>query len=171
MSAAAPTLAQVQQMAHELSLARRTPVGTPVPWSARPVTRFGKVQAPAYGAANQVTLLTYQVPVNWTALIYGIVLQFVGAPPAPLPGDLIFTVDIDRPLLNTTLGYTEKDYGAVPFPLGSLTTGPYWPVEWKHATGETIRVKGQTVLNVSFGPGTFFEAALLGWEWPAEGWE
>lgn len=165
-------LSTIQKLASEIGQGRRTPSGTVVPSSARPVTLFGQVQAPAYGAANQIVLLDYTVPVNWNALLYGVVLQFTsGAGPSPLPGDLNFSIDVDRPLGVTIRGYTEKNYGSVPFPLGSLTNGPYWPIEWIHTTSERIRIKGYTVANVSTGVGSFFTTALLGWEWSAEGWE
>ena len=165
-------LSTVQEMANTLSEGRKTPTGAPIPWSARPITRFGSAVAPAYGSANQVLLVTYQVPVNWSALIYGVVFAFSSnAMPAPVPGNLTFTVDIDRPLGNTTSGYTEKDYNAVPFPLGALVNGPYWQVEWKHTSAETIRVKGYTVADVPTGAGSYLMAAMIGWEWPTEGWE
>lgn len=172
MGALVTSLADTQNLAMSLSQSRKTPTGAPIPWTARPVTRFGQVVAPDYGSANQVVLVTYQVPVNWSALLYGVVLGFSsGSAPAPLPGDLVFTVDIDRPLGSTFGGYTEKDFNAVPYPLGSLVGGPYWPIEWQHASGETIRIKGYTVANVPTGAGSFLTAALLGWEWNTEGWE
>lgn len=161
-----------QRLAAEIGAGRRTPSGTIVPTGARPVTRFASAAAPAYGAGLQIDLLDYTVPQNWQALIYGVVMQFTSsAGPFPLPGDLNFSVDIDRPLGVTNRGYTEKDYGSISFPLGNLTTGPYWPVEWIHVSGEALRIKAYTVANVSTGAGSFFAAAILGWEWSAEGWE
>lgn len=168
------SLADTQTQANSFSQSRKTPTGAPIPWNARPVTKFPltPVVAPAYGSANQVVLVTYTVPVNWSALLYGVVFGFSSASaPAPLPGDLVFTVDIDRPLGSTFGGYTEKDYSAVPFALGALTNGPYWPIEWQHTSGEVIRIKGYTVANVPTGAGSFLVAALLGWEWNTEGWE
>ncbi len=164
-------LEERQKLMRDFTNARRTPMGTPIPWQAEPVTRIGSLVAPAFGPLNQGVILTYTTPQNFFSLIHGIVLGFSGPGSAPLPGDLIFTVDIDRPLGVTISGYPEKDYGSVQRPLGNFTQGWIWPVEWRHRNGETLRIKGQTVANVTVGPGNFLEAAILGWQWPNEGWE
>ena len=57
----------------------------------------------------------------------------------------------------------------MPIPLGSFTTGPVWPVEFKHKNGEIIRIKISTVANVGTGAGNFVTGALLGFEWPELG--
>jgi hypothetical protein len=158
-------------MMRDLTESRKTPFGTPIPWIAEPVTKFGSVQAPAYGAGNQVTILTYVTPQNFYSLICGVVLGFAGGIPTPLPGDLIFTVDIDTPLGQIGVGNPEKDFGSVQQTIGSFTPGPPWPVEWRHKNGETLRIKGQTVAHVQTLPGNFLTAAIIGWQWPLQGWE
>lgn len=148
--------------------------GTPIPWLAEPVFVQGFVTAPAYGAGNQLILCTYQVPRGFQALLCGLVLGYAGAAGSALPGQVQFTVDIDNPsapVVSPQQGYTEKDYAAVPFVLGTLVGGPVWPVEFRHDQGETIRVKGQTVSGVATGVGNFLYAALVGFQWPAMGWE
>jgi|SRR5882672_991844 len=161
-----------QQMMNELASARKTPFGTPIPWSAEPVTRFGSLVAPAFGVANQGVILTYATPQNFFSIICGLVLGFAGPGASPLPGDLIYTIDIDVfPIGITGVGYPEKDYSSVQFPLGNFTLGPQWPVEFRHKNGEVLRIKGQTVSNVTIGPGNFMTAAIFGWQWPKEGWE
>jgi hypothetical protein len=164
-------LGVMQEMMNDLAQARRTPYGTPIPWSAEPVTKFGSLVAPAFGSANQGIILTYTTPQNFYSLICGIVLGWAGPGPLPLPGDLIFTVDIDVPLGIVGVGYPEKDYGSIQFPLGSFVPGQPWPVEFRHKNGEVLRIKGQTVVNVTTGPGDFMTAGLFGWQWPKEGWE
>jgi len=138
-----------------------------VPDSALPVATIGSVQAPNYGAANQVQIITYTVRANWACLIRGIVLGWKGSGTAPLPGDVIFSIDIDRPV-GSLAGYPEKDYGLLSLTLGSFDFGITWPVQFRHRDGEQIRVKAYTVANMGVGPGNFLTAALLGWEWPEE---
>lgn len=156
------SLADIQEAANGL---RHTPTGQRIPNNARPVTQFGFIEAPDYGVDNEVELLEYTVPTNWLAEFYGVVFGFIGGAPVPLPGDLSFSVDIDRPV-GSQLGYTEKDYGNIMLPLGALQNGPYWPIRWPHVSDETIRIKGFTVQNVPTGAGNFLVAALLGYEWP-----
>lgn len=157
----------IQRLANDLASTRRTPFGAPIPSSAVAVTQFGFSVAPiAYG--TQVQLIQYQIKVNWSALFAGLVLGWVSqAGPAPLPGDITFTADVDVPLGVLGVGYTEKNFGAVQFPLGSFTQGLLWPIEWKHSTAETVRIKATPNANVPLGAGSFLVAALVGWEWPS----
>jgi hypothetical protein len=170
MAAATLSLQQAQQYTRDWGDTRRTPFGLPIPRLALPVTIFGSATGLVYG--TQALLLTFQTRANWFFVAVGIVLGFQGGGNAPGPGDVLYTVDIDAPLVNPAgTGYIEKDYGAVPFPIGNLTFGLPWPVEWKHNNGETLRVKGTPIANMGIGAGNFLTAALVGWEWPAEGWE
>ena len=134
-----------------------------VPDGAVPVNIFGAVQSPAYGAANQVVILTYTVRANFACLITHIVLGFAGPLPEPLPGDITWDIDVDRPL-GSNSGYFVKDYGVITIPLGSFQQLP-WPVEFRHRNNEVIRIKGTTNQNVGTGAGSFLTAALLGYEW------
>lgn len=143
-----------------------TPPTKKVPIHAVPLNILGFVQSPAYGPANQALILTYTVRANWACLITHIVLGFAGPAPAPLPGDITWAIDIDRPL-GSQAGYFEKDYGAVQIPLGTFSNLP-WPVNFSHRNNEVIRVKGITNQNVGTGAGSFLTAALLGYEWPEE---
>jgi len=152
---------------------KRTVWGTPVPWNARPVFASGFVIAPAFGAANQVIVATYQVPVKMTALLCGLVLGYNGGGGSALPGQVLYTVDVDSPTAVPVpgVGYAEKDYSLVPFQLGSFVPGDPWPVEFVHDEGETVRIKGQTVSGVATGAGNFLFGALIGFQWPSMGWE
>lgn len=153
-----PTLNDVQSIARDYTAGRKTQYGVQVPKIASPVTLFGA--AVSGGAGNQVVLIDYIVKPNYFALFEGIVLGYSGGPLNP--GDAIFTVDINRPLGVTNTGYTERDYGSVPFPIGSLIGGPIWPCHFRHRNKEEIRVK---VKDIS-GNNSQFTAALVGWEWP-----
>lgn len=158
---------QELQTAHET---RKTVWGAPVPWNARPVFAWGNVVAPAYGAGTQLIIATYKVPRGYSALICGLVLGYVGTSGAALPGQILYTVDVDSPLPAVTL-QAEKDFNNVPFQLGDFVGGPVWPVEFKHDQGETVRIKGQTVAGVSVGAGNFLYGALVGFEWASQGFE
>ena len=160
----AVTLASQEQMQIALAEARKTPFGLRIPKSAVPVTSIGYAEAAAYG--TQALLTTYQAKSGYVLLITGIVLQFQGNGQAPNPGDVNFTVDIDRALGDTTGGYTEKDYGAIPILLGSFTQGWVWPCEFRHVNNEIIRIKGTPVANMGVGAGNSLIGCLLGFEWP-----
>lgn len=167
-------LTELLQTLQKTAQSRKTVWGTPIPWQAEPVFASGYVVAPAYGAANQLILCTYQTPRGYTLLISGIVLGYAGGAGAALPGQVQFSVDVDNfnaAVVSPQLGYTEKDYAAVPFTLGTLVGGPVWPVEFRHDQGETVRIKGQTVSGVATGAGNFLYAALVGFQWPSMGWE
>jgi hypothetical protein len=166
----APGIQTTQQMMQSFISGRRTPSGISIPKSAVPVFSLGFQVAPAYGGGNQVVLTTYQVKANWYAIICGVVLQFAGTTP-PNPGDVSFSVDIDRPLGNFTAGYVEKDYGDIEMLLGSFIQDGPWPTEFRHEDGEVIRIKAVTIANMSTGAGNFLIGALWGYEWPREGWE
>jgi len=169
-ASAAGALVQVQELMRDWADARRLPFGIPVPKTAVPVTAMGFAAIPA-AFGTQVLVVTYQARPAWYALLTGIVLQFAGTGPAPRPGDVRYVIDIDRPLGDTVSGYDEKDYAAVPFLLGSQVTGPIWPVEFHHENGETVRIKATAVANMGHGAGNFFVAALVGYEWPKQGFE
>ena len=141
-----------------------TPPDRKIPIHAIPLNILGFVQSPAYG--NQAVILTYTVRANWACLITNIGLGFAGAAPLPLPGDITWAVDIDRPL-GSNAGYFEKDFGSVQIPLGTFSNLP-WPVNFRHRNNEVIRVKGITNQNVGTGAGNFLTAALLGYEWPED---
>lgn len=147
---------------------RRLPSGIEIPSIAVPVFELGNQVVPAYGAGNQVTLITHTVPANYEALFTGIVLGYAGAPPAN-PGDIVYSIDVDRPLGLLTAGYDEKDFGVIPIQMGSFVTGYLWPVEFKHESSEVIRVKAYSVANVGIGAPNTLLAALVGFEWPAKG--
>jgi hypothetical protein len=163
-----------QKLMRDVINSRSVPSGYKVPWSANPVQVLGAFTPVAYGAASQVLIVEYQVKVNWVALFTGLVLGWqASGGPAPLPGDLIYTIDIDKPLGATGVGYTEKDFAAVQLPLGSVVPGLPWPVQLLHSSGEHLRVKGYATANVpvGVGSGSFLVAALLGFTWPNQGWE
>jgi hypothetical protein len=161
-------LTSIQRMTRDFAESRRTPFGTVIPKIAVPVFAHGLVQVPPFG--TQALLATYIVRPNWVCVICGVVLQFAGNGPAPNPGDVAFVVDVDNPLGAGT-GYTEKDYGNVPFVLGSFTDPPAWPCEFRHNNGESIRIKATAIANMGTGAGNFFLGALVGYEWPEQGWE
>lgn len=148
---------------------RRLPSGLEIPAVSVWINKLGFAPIPAYGIGNQVQLIQHTVPTNYEAVYTGIVLgTIIGSGNQAGPGDIVWTVDVDRQLGDaTTIGYPEKDFGAVQFPLGSLIDGP-WPVEWKYESGQVIRVKAYATNNVTPGAPNWVVAALVGWEWPTK---
>lgn len=175
MSAYSTTsLSDALQELQQTAASKRTVFGTPIPWVAKPVFAYGFVVAPAYGAASRLILCSYQVPRGYKALLCGLVAGYVGGGGGALPGQVLFTVDVENPsaaVVNPQIGYTAKDYASVPFALGTLSPAEPWPVEFRPDSNETIRVKGQTVSSVPTGDGNFLFAALIGFQWPEMGWE
>jgi hypothetical protein len=133
-----------------------------IPKTARPIAVFGYESLGAAVYGTPVEILQYTVKANYFALFQAVVFDCIGGT-APGPGDVTYAIDVDRPVGATT-GYTERDYGAVPFSLGAFQNGPVWAVEFKHWNQEVIRIKGTPVANVLTSPGTLV-ACLLGWEW------
>jgi hypothetical protein len=167
------TLTSALQTLQKLSQGKRTVFGTPIPWVAEPIFASGFVIAPDLtDPPTRVIIVEYVVPRGYSAVICGLVTGFAGAAIA-LPGQVQFTIDVNNPNAATTpaIGYTEKDYGLVPFGLGSLSPGDPWPVEFKHDQNETVRIKGATVSAVPTGAGNFLFGALVGFQWPTMGWE
>jgi hypothetical protein len=122
----------------------------------------------------QVILASYQVPRGYTALLWGLVTGYAGGGGPALPGQVLYTVDVDNPnaaVVSPAPGYTEKDYSSIPFQLGSLSPAEPWCVEFRHDQGEFIRIKGYPVSGVATGAGNFLFGALIGWQWPTMGWE
>ncbi len=169
----AQDVTDVLQALQRASGDRKTVWGTPIPWTARPVFAAGSVEAPAFGAVNQVIVATYTVPRGYSALLCGLVLGYVGGGGSALPGQVLYTVDVDSPTAVPVpgIGHAEKDYAFVRFQLGSFVPGDPWPVEFRYYDQEQVRIKGQTVSGVATGAGNFLFGALIGWQWPTEGWE
>lgn len=151
---------------------RQTPFGVVVPKYAAPITAIGVVTVPAaYG--TQIQVVDYQAKPGFYAIICGLVFQFQGAGPAPLPNDSSWRVDVDAPTLGTVgvSGYPMKDYGAIPILLGNFTTGWVWPCDFRFVDGQAIRIKATPVANMGLNVGNFFLGALLGYEWPKGSFE
>jgi hypothetical protein len=175
----APDLQTLHSLMNAWAEQRQTPFGVVVPKIALKVNAYGVAQVPAYGTqvnivgtnqpANQDYLV--QARPNWYLLLCGVVLGFQGQGPAPNPNDVQFTIDVDRPLGATQVGYSEKDFGLVTttLPLPGIST--IEPIEFKHRNGERIRVKATPIANMGTGLGNFFSVALYGYEWPERGFE
>jgi hypothetical protein len=169
----ATDLTNVLEGLQALSATRRSPWGTPIPRSARPVFASGFAVAPDVGPTNQVIVMNYQVPRSQSVLICGLVLGYSGGAGAALPGQVLYTVDVDNPFSVPTpgVGFDEKDYNLVPFQLGTFVPGDPWPVEFKHTQNQIIRIKAQTVAGVATGAGNFVYGALIGFQAPPMDWE
>lgn len=163
---AKPAISFSDPQTNMLAWSRRNATGLLVPDEADPRFVIGYSVAPAYGAANQVQLVTYTPPAGYQTHFCEIVLGFSGTGPAPNLGDVNFSVDVDRPLGSTSSGYTMKDYASIPLPLGAAA--PYEPClcDFLIKDQEVLRVKAYTVANMGTGVGNYLFAILRGYEWP-----
>jgi len=169
----AQDLTELLQALLDVATTRKTVWGTPIPHNATPVDAEGFAVAPAYGAANQVIVASYQLKRGYSCLICGLVLGYAGGGGSALPGQVLYRVDVDSPTAVPIpgVGYAEKDYASVGMQRGSLVPGDPWPVAFQHNDQELIQIKAQTVASVPVGAGNFVFGALLGWQWPTMGWE
>lgn len=173
-SAAPDKLSKALQTLQSAADSKRTVFGVPIPWVATPIFAKGFQVAPDYGGANQVIVAAFQVPRGYSAIICGLVFGYAGGGGPALPGQVLYTVDVDNPsaiVVSPQSGYVEKDFNQVPFQLGSLVGGPTWPVEFKYDQNEFVRIKAQTVTGVATGDGNYVYGALVGFQWPTMGWE
>jgi hypothetical protein len=157
-------LRRMQQAAADFGEGRQTSSGLVIPRNAVPFLAIASAVSPAFGIANQVVLASYTVPTSWFVLVSGVLFAFDGMGLVPGRGDILWSVDVNRPL-GSTLGYGEKDFSAITWPLGSYIAGP-WPCEFRHYDGETIRVKAYTTANVGVGDPNRITGALYGFSWP-----
>jgi hypothetical protein len=138
-----------------------------IPADAVPILAAGSAVSPAYGIGSQVTLCSYQVQSQWVAYILGVVFAFNGSGFVPGSGDIIFSIDINRPAgAPVSIGYDEKNFGAIKWPLGSYEQP--WPVRLRHHESETLRLKAYTTANVGIGAPNFVSGLAVGFTWPAK---
>jgi hypothetical protein len=151
----------------------------PYPWDTPPpghVPRHiqSSVVAPAYGQANQVEILNFQVPAGMFFVIKAMLIRYDGTNFVPGSGDVVFTVDLNNPQTlgqtgNFGMGRAIPDYGQYLFNLGSFDFGP--AIIWGSPVllpNERLGIKGYTVANVGTGTrDTRFSAQVMGWEWSA----
>lgn len=162
----AALLSNVQEMARDFG-ARQTAGGLIIPRNAIPLLAIGSQPSPVLGAT--VELVAYTVNPQWLAVITGVIFAYDGTPSlTPGSGDGIWSVDIDRPIGGPAiLGYSEKDFQAIKWPLGSYASGP-WPVDFLHKANETIRIKFQAVATLIPGAPNFVTGGMVGYTWPGD---
>lgn len=129
-------------------------------------TSSSKQPSPAFGAANQIVVATYQCPLNFVAVLRGILATFEGSGFVPGSGNIIWTLDVDVPLPSVTAsaGYAFDGYANMITPKGSYANG-LWKLYpgLRFADGETIRLKVQTVAVVGTGAPNFMNGELAGY--------
>lgn len=143
----------------------------PYPWehmpsSGRAFNKRGSIEAPAFGAANQVVIATLTVPAGYRGVLRKVFTGYQGTGFLNGLGFVVWDIDINTPLGVTNGGYSLPDFAAMTLALGS-TVYP-WPVEggWLLNEGDTVRVKAYTDNTVGVGPGAVVFGGLLGWLWP-----
>lgn len=136
-----------------------------MPPNAVPFYVEGSAASPAYGAANQIVIASFQCPSNFLAVLKGILATFDGAF-VPGSGNILWTLDVDiaLPAVTGQAGYQFDGYGNMKFPKGSYASG-LWRIEQalRFKDGETCRLKVQTVAVVGQGAPNFTSGALAGW--------
>ena len=127
-------------------------------------TSSSKQPSPAYGAANQIVLATYQCPLNFVAVLRGILATFEGSSFVPGSGNIIWTLDVNVPVpaVTASVGYAFDGYANFITPKGSYANG-LWRTQLRFADGETVRLKVQTVAVVGTGAPNFMNGILAGY--------
>lgn len=129
----------------------------------------GSAASPAYGAANQIVVASYQCPSNFRGVLKAILNAFDGSGFVPGKNDAFWTIDVDVPLPSVTagVGYPFDGYSNILTPLGSYANGP-WPLYpgLFFADSETVRYKFQTNGVVGVGSPNFTTCYLIGWITP-----
>ena len=161
----------------DMNALRRATEQAQIPAGAVPFHAQGSQPMPVYGIANQVVIgqCTYQVQAGWQGLLTGIMLIVTGDGGTWIPGsgDVVFTVDVDIPLLDPlATGRFLPQYSTVIRPIGSFEQP--WPVPgwsitnrgWAMHPLETYRAKVFSVANVAQGAPCFVHASLCGIVWP-----
>jgi hypothetical protein len=138
------------------------------PPSETPISARGTLPAPANG--TQIVLVSFQVPQAMEAVITDIVCQVDGFTFDEGSGEVVWTVDINRPLGSTTNGYNPPFFGTINTELGDYRRGLPFPIRGgiRLSERDTIRVKVTTAAPVPVGPPNVITAMLLGWYYPVK---
>lgn len=147
----------------------------PFPWEQMPpdgrvfnAMSNAAVDAPAYGAANQVVVCSYAIPAGFTACIKAIMRSYSGSGWVEGSGDIVWDIDVDRPLgASPIIGWGLPDYTANIFSLGSPSLGPWKVPGAIIVQSGTIRMKARTVANVTVGAPNYLVGTLIGWIYPS----
>lgn len=150
----------------------------PYPWvdmpiDGRPFSRRGNFQAPAFGAGNQITLASFEVPMGYNAVVTHLFTGYFGTTAGGAwvngTGTVFWSVDVNTPLgASPVAGYGLPDYALFDLSIGNAAYP--WPVSggWVLEDGDVIRVKGYTVATVDVGAGTALYGGVIGWVWPSQ---
>lgn len=145
----------------------------PYPWSfpppnAKRVFRVGSLLAPAAPVFPALTVTTevlaYQVPQGYRFWLCSIVQVYIGAGFVAGSGDILWTLDKNRPIGVAPLqGEVVQGFAAVGLPLGSLAYP--WPLDMPELLGPTdiLRSKVTTTNAIPQGNSNFFHSIFSGW--------
>lgn len=161
-----------QQRARAVANANRN--DWPYPWAympqdGRPFSRRAAVATPAFGAANRVTLATYEVPTGYMGVLVNVLAFYAGTGFINGSGDIVWDIDVNTPLgVSVVGGYALPDYSAFTLSLGNAIQP--WPLDggWVLGEGDIVRVKARTVATVGTGAPNFLYGGLMGWVWPVQ---
>jgi hypothetical protein len=136
------------------------------PQSAISISARGSVVAPANG--TQVQICSFTVPQAMEAVINFIVCKVQGFTFDEGSGQITWTVDIDRPLGSTTVGYNPPFFGSITTELGSLQIPFPIPSGIRLSERLTIRLKVTTTAPVPVGAPNYIIGMLIGWYYPTK---
>jgi hypothetical protein len=136
------------------------------PLSAISISARGTEPAPANG--TQIQLASFQVPQAMEAVIGAIVCTVSGFTFDQGSGQVIWTVDINRPLGATTVGYNPPFFGSIVTELGSLVIPFPIPSGIRLTERDTIRIKVTTAAPAPVGAPNYITGMLLGWYYPTK---
>lgn len=142
------------------------------PQSAIAISARGTSPNPANG--TQIILGTapdvaqFIVPQAMEAVITAIVCAVTGFSFDPGTAEVVWTVDINRPLGATQQGYNPPFFGQINTTLGSFQIPFPIPGGIRLHERDTIRVKVTTAAPTPVGAPNYITAMLLGWYYPTK---
>jgi hypothetical protein len=139
----------------------------PYPWSfpapnAKRVFRVGSLLAPA--PATETEVLLYRVPQGYRFWLDEIVQVYLGAGFIPGTGDILWTLDKNRPVGVATLqGEIIQGFGGLGIPLGALAYP--WPLRMPELLGPTDELRSKITVTAAIGAGgtNWFHSIFSGW--------
>jgi len=139
----------------------------PYPWCfpaprASRVFRVNSVLSP--NVATETEVLLYRVPQGYRFWLTALVQTYVGAGFTAGSGDILWTLDKNRPVGVAALqGETIQGFGSLGIPLGSLYFP--WPLEMPELLGPTdeLRSKVLTTSAIPVGGNNYFHSIFCGW--------
>lgn len=142
------------------------------PLSAISISARGTSAAPANGTqiilGTAPNLAQFTVPDAMEAAITHIVCVVSGFTFDPGTTEVVWSVDINRPLGATNLGYNPPFFGSINTELGSFQIPFPIPSGIRLNERDTIRIKVTTAAPTPVGAPNYITGMLIGWYYPTK---